>query len=83
MELAKVAAKNGDLETAYECYALISSKSKNTPRYAEARQAMLGVMTEQEVCARARRHERALVHVCACVRVCVCVHRWLVGWEGG
>ena len=47
MELAKVAAKNGDLETAYECYALISSKGKNTPRYAEARQAMLGVMTEQ------------------------------------
>ena len=47
MDLAKVAAKNGDLETAYECYALISSKGENTPRYAEARQAMLSVMTEQ------------------------------------
>ena len=47
MELAQVAAKNGDLETAYECYALVSAKGRSSPRYAEARQAMLSVLTEQ------------------------------------
>ena len=47
MELAQVAAKNGDLETAYECYALVSAQGKQAPRYAQARQAMLGVLTEQ------------------------------------
>ncbi len=47
MELAEVAAKNGDLDTAYECYALVSAKGVGSPRYAEARQAMLEVRTEQ------------------------------------
>ncbi|MDG1380936.1 MAG: tetratricopeptide repeat protein, partial [Flavobacteriales bacterium] len=47
MELAEVAAKNKDLETAYDCYALVSSKGQSSPRYAEARQAMLGVRTTQ------------------------------------
>jgi tetratricopeptide (TPR) repeat protein len=47
MELAEVAAKNKDLETAYDCYALVSSKGPNAPRYAAARQAMLGVRTTQ------------------------------------
>ena len=47
MELAEVAAKNNDLQTAYECYAIISSQGKQNPRYAEARQAMLGVKSEQ------------------------------------
>lgn len=49
MELAEVAAKNQDLETAYECYAIVSSKGPNSTRYAEARQAMLKVRTEQVV----------------------------------
>ena len=31
MELAEVAAKNGDLDTAYECYALVSANGP-TPR---------------------------------------------------
>ena len=38
MELAEVAAKNGDLDTAYECYALVSAKgpsSPDTPRRAK------------------------------------------------
>ena len=47
MELAGVAAKNGDLETAYECYALVSAQGVGSPRYAEARQAMLRVLTDQ------------------------------------
>ena len=47
MELAEVAAKNGDLDTAYECYALVSAKGPSSPRYAEARQAMLEVRAEQ------------------------------------
>ena len=47
MELAEVAAKNGDLDTAYECYALVSAKGPDSPRHAEARQAMLQVKTEQ------------------------------------
>ena len=47
MELAGVAAKNGDLETAYECYALVSAQGVGSPRYADARQAMLGVLTDQ------------------------------------
>ena len=47
MELAEVAAKNKDLETAYDCYALVSSKGQSSPRYAEARQAMLGVRATQ------------------------------------
>ena len=47
MELAEVAAKNGDLDTAYECYALVSAKGPSSPRYAAARQAMLEVRAEQ------------------------------------
>ena len=47
MELAEVAAKNKDLETAYDCYALVSSKGQSSHRYAEARQAMLGVRATQ------------------------------------
>ena len=47
MELAGVAAKNGDLETAYECYALVSSQGVKSPRYGDARQAMLRVLTDQ------------------------------------
>ena len=47
MELAGVAAKNGDLDTAYECYALVSAQGVGSPRYAEARQAMLRVLTDQ------------------------------------
>lgn len=47
MELAGVAAKNGDLETAYECYASVAAKGPGGNRYDEARQAMLGVRSEQ------------------------------------
>jgi len=47
MDLAGVAAKNNDLETAYECYALVAAKGPNSARYDAARQAMLKVKTEQ------------------------------------
>ncbi len=47
MELAEVAAKNGDLETAYECYAIVAAKGAAASRYDAARQAMLAVRTEQ------------------------------------
>ena len=47
MELAEVAAKNGDLETAYECYAIVASRGATSPRHGEARQAMLEVHAEQ------------------------------------
>ena len=47
MELAGVAAKNGDLDTAYECYALVSAQGVRSPRYADARQAMLRILTDQ------------------------------------
>lgn len=47
MELAEVAAKNGDLDTAYECYAIVASRGPNSPRHAEARQAMLRVRADQ------------------------------------
>ena len=47
MELAEVAAKNGDLETAYECYANVAAKGAGSTRYDDAKQAMLAVRTEQ------------------------------------
>jgi tetratricopeptide (TPR) repeat protein len=47
MELAEVAAKNGDLETAYECYAAVAAKGPNGTRHDDARQAMLKVRAEQ------------------------------------
>ncbi len=47
MDLAQVASKNGDLETAYECYALVAAKGPAATRYDAARQAMLKVRTEQ------------------------------------
>lgn len=47
MELAEVAAKNGDLETAYECYSTVAAKGMAAPRYDAARQAMLQVRAEQ------------------------------------
>ena len=47
MDLAEVAAKNGDLETAYECYSLVAAKGPASARYDAARQAMLKVRTEQ------------------------------------
>ena len=47
MELAEVAAKNKDLETAYECYAAVAAKGPNGTRHDDARQAMLKVRAEQ------------------------------------
>lgn len=47
MDLAEVARKNGDLETAYECYAHVAAKGPGATRHDAARQAMLGVRTEQ------------------------------------
>lgn len=47
MELAEVAAKNGDLETAYECYATVAAKGPSGTQYDKARQAMLQVRKEQ------------------------------------
>lgn len=47
MELAEVAAKNGDLETAYECYAAVAARGAAGSRYDEARQSMLMVRKEQ------------------------------------